>query len=182
MVQHYFIGFKIPEKQATQLDEIRSTWNLQTTHKVIPHASDLHVTLLYLGPVEDKDMKTLTERLEKLQDDLPSLNLTITGFSSFGSPKNPRVVFASLEKEPKLKLLQKNVKTIAESIPFKLDKKPYVPHITLAKKWIGQKELNMHELKIEPLIVEIKQFSIFSIHPQKIPSYIAVKTIQLKDE
>lgn len=181
MVQHYFIGLKIPEKEATQLDEIRSTWNLQATHKVIPHVSDLHVTLVYLGPVEDGVMNTLSERLEKFQDDFPAFNLAIKGVSSFGSQINPRVVFASLEEEPKLKQLQKNVKMIAESVSLKLDQKSYVPHITLAKKWVGHQELNMNDLKIEPMTFAIKQFSIFSIHPQKAPSYNAVKTIQLKD-
>jgi RNA 2',3'-cyclic 3'-phosphodiesterase len=181
MVQHYFIGLKIPEKEATQLDEIRSTWNLQATHKVIPHVSDLHVTLVYLGAVEDGVMNTLIERLEKLQGDLPAFDMEITGVSNFGSPKNPRVIFASLEEEPKLKQLQNNVKMIAESVPLKLDKKPYVPHITLAKKWDGNQELNMSDLKIEPMTAAIKQFSVFSIHPQKAPSYNAVKTFQLKD-
>jgi len=181
MVQHYFIGFKIPEKEASQLDEIRRTWNLQETHKVIPHGSDLHVTILYLGAVEDEVLQKLSDRLESLQGIDASFDLSLTGVSSFGSPKNPRVIFVSLEEEPKLKRLQKNIKMIGESLHFQLDQKPFVPHITLAKKWIGKQEINMAEMQIEKRNVTIDQFAIFSIHPQKIPSYEAVKTINLKD-
>ncbi|WP_075620106.1 RNA 2',3'-cyclic phosphodiesterase [Paenisporosarcina indica] len=182
MVQHYFIGFKIPEKEAQQLDHVRSTWNLQATHKVIPHSSDLHITLLYLGAVEDETMQRLSERLTDLQETCTSFDLTINGIASFGSHRNPRVVYVSVEEESKLKLLQTNVKMIAESLNFKVDQKPFVPHITLAKKWIGKEDLNMEDKQVDQMNFMIKQFSIYSIHPQKIPSYHAIKTIELKDQ
>ena len=180
MVQHYFIGFKIPEQEAERLEKVRSTWSLQSTHKAIPHASDLHITLLYLGPVEDVLLQKLSDRLTDLQEICSSFKLTIKNISSFGNPRNPRVIFASIEEEAKLKLLQKNVKTIAESLDFKVDQKPFVPHITLAKKWIGKQEINMAEMKVEQSDFIINQFSIYSIHPQKVPSYQAVKTVDLK--
>jgi len=179
MVQHYFIGFKVPEREAKQLDEIRKTWNLQETHKVIPHVNDLHVTLLYLGAMEDEVLQKLSVGLERIQDTVGSFHLTLTGVSSFGSPKNPRVLYVSIADEPKLKQLQKNIKTIGESLRLKLDQKPYVPHITLAKKWIGNDDLNLNDMQIEPINIAINQFAIYSIHPQKTPSYQAVKTIEL---
>ena len=182
MVQHYFIGFKIPEKEAQQLDQIRSKWELQSTHKVIPHASDLHITLLYLGAVEEKAMQRLSERLNALQETCSSFDLTLKGVSSFGSPSNPRVVYVSTEEQDKLKLLQKNVKLIAESLNFKVDQKPFVPHITLAKKWKGKQDFNMDDKHIDQMNFMIKYFSIYSIHPQKTPSYHPVKSVVLKDQ
>lgn len=180
LVQHYFIGFKIPETVAEHLDQARSTWDLQETHKVIPHVSDLHITLLYLGGVEEELFQKLSGRLDDLEVTCPSFDLTIKGVSTFGSSRKPRVIHASVEEQSKLKQLHGHVKNIAESLNFKVDQKLFVPHITLAKKWIGNGELDIGNMQVEQMNFTIEHFSIYSIHPQKIPSYQAVKTVNLK--
>ena len=59
MQQHYFIGIKIPSTFEDQIEEFKNKYELDTAYKVIPHVEDLHVTLLYLGAMEEQHLPTI---------------------------------------------------------------------------------------------------------------------------
>ena len=181
MAQHYFIGFKIPEREANRLANARDKWDLDKNYKAIPDVRDLHITLQYLGGVEPGIFNELSTKLLGLDESLPGFRLTLRGVSTFGNPNKPRVIYTSVDEEPALIQLQKKIKDIVQTLPLKVDQKPFVPHITLAKKWIGQDLIDLEGMEIEPMETVIGHFSIFAIHPQKVPSYEAVKTINLKE-
>lgn len=179
-MQHYFIGVKLPEDLACRLVDVRKEWQLEQTHKRLPTAVDLHITLLYLGAVEAGVLSELKSQLNELSGVIPEMDITLTGVSIFGNPLTPRVIYTSIE-QPNLHNLQSSILEKCLKILLQVDQKPFVPHITLAKKWSGKQAVFSKEMHIEKTSFTMKDFSIYSINPGEVPSYKAIHTIYLKD-
>jgi len=179
-MQHYFIGLKLPEDLAQQLVDTRQEWHLEKSHKRLPVAEDLHITLLYLGAVETHLLKQLLSHLDSLSQNFPPIDITLNGLSIFGNPLTPRVVYTAIEEQLTLQLLQKAVLEKCLELFLQVDKKPFVPHITLAKKWSGQHEISLKDMYFEKQSFSINAFSVFAINPKEVPSYQEIHTIYLK--
>ncbi len=177
MEQHYFIGIKIPFPVAQILAEQRDSWHL-SSHKRLPVAEDLHITLLFLGGDPHGEIQEVAEALEKVGHNPFTVEITGTGY--FGKKDRPRVVYAATEENESLNDLQQKIKDILKKFQLSPDNKPFVPHITLANKWMGQ-ELweGIPELKTGRF--DAWEFSLFRIEPTQTPRYIAVQNYKLKD-
>ncbi|RDI44329.1 2'-5' RNA ligase family protein [Falsibacillus pallidus] len=86
-----------------------------------------------------------------------------------------------------LNRLQNAVKEAVESAGMELDKKPFNPHITLARKWDGQKLFSSDELrkaseaKVDKPSFSISEIILYQTHLDRIPKYEAVKKWILKE-
>ena len=181
-MQHYFIGVKLPLDLARNLVDLQKEWHLELSHKTLPVAEDLHITLVYLGAVEAEVLSELQIKLNELKEMIPTIDLSLSGVSTFGNPTTPRVIYASIEEQPLLHKLQQDVLEKCLSLLLRVDQKPFVPHITLAKKWSGKLNVFSKEMVLEKSSFTVKDFSIYSINPGKVPSYEPIHTIYLKDE
>ena len=179
-MQHYFIGVKLPIELSRQLVQSRDGWQLEQTHKRLPAAEDLHITLVYLGAVESGKLHSLMVALDDIES-LKNVIVTLAGVSTFGNPTTPRVIYAAIEEQPKLIELQSAVLEKCLDLSLPVDSKKFVPHITLAKKWRGQQEHFSKDMYIASDKFSIKEFSLYSINPGVTPSYQAIHTITLKD-
>lgn len=180
-MQHYFIGVKLPGDLARRLVENRNEWQLELSHKRLPVAADLHITLVYLGAVEAEILTKLISELNELAEVIPAVNLTLCGVETFGNPSTPRVVYTSIEEQPILRKLQNAIFDKCLALLLPIDRKPFVPHITLAKKWSGKLDVFSQEMLIKQESFTMTNFSIYAINPSEVPSYQAVHTISLKD-
>ncbi|HSO58734.1 MAG TPA: RNA 2',3'-cyclic phosphodiesterase [Paenisporosarcina sp.] len=180
-MQHYFIGVKLPEGLAKQLVDFRNEWQLELSHKRLPVAEDLHITLVYLGAVEAEVLTKLISELNELAEVIPHFTLTLSGVETFGNPSTPRVIYTSIEEQPMLYKLQNTILEKCLALLLPVDRKPFVPHITLAKKWNEKLDVFSKEMHIDKISFNIRDFSIYSINPKEVPSYQPVHTIFLKD-
>lgn len=180
-MQHYFIGVKLPGELARRLVEDRNEWQLELSHKRLPVAEDLHITLVYLGAVEAEVLTKLISELNELAEVIPAIKLTLSEVTTFGNPSTPRVIYTSIEEQPMLRKLQNAILEKCLALLLQVDQKPFVPHITLAKKWSGKLDVFSKEMLIEKTSFNVKDFSIYSINPGKVPSYEPIHTIYLKD-
>ncbi len=177
MVNHYFIGIKIPLATAHSLVEQRNSWNL-SSHRRLPAAEDLHMTLLFIGGDPHGEIGEVAQALEEVVHD--SFVVDITGTGYFGITDRPRVVYAETEENGSLNRLQEKVRDTLKEFQLRPDNKPFVPHITLANKWAGKEPwddipaLGKERFKVDA-------FSLFRIEPENTPRYIAVQTYKLKD-
>lgn len=178
MNKHYFVGIPIPPDVARDLAETRDSWSMQS-HKVYSASEDMHITLLFIGSASEKLVNGLIHDLTKLEKS--GFSLTVKGIETFGNPSTPRVVYASLEDEPALFELHKEIVGRAKRNGLNGDLKPLVPHITLAKKWAGGEPLRI-DFEVQPVSFQVTSFSVFEIQPRHHPKYIPVSTIKLKGE
>jgi RNA 2',3'-cyclic 3'-phosphodiesterase len=94
-------------------------------------AAQIHLTLVFIGEVDKSQIPLLIETLKKIIG-VP-LTLTLKGVDYFGSSRSPRVLFAGVENSPDLLKLHKQVYHAVEDTGIVLERKKYIPHITLAR-------------------------------------------------
>lgn len=179
MNKHYFIAIKIPEQLANVIIQERDKTNLRKTHKILPVAEDLHITLYYLGHVVDDTLTRIISSLQLIKWD--TFELTTSGVAHFGSDVTPRVVYTALEKSEPLQLLQqKIVEQIADIIEIK-KKNDFTAHITIAKKWTSNELLNLTEFKLPNSTFNVFNFSIYTINVDRSPRYEEVSTFLMEE-
>ncbi|WP_391116501.1 RNA 2',3'-cyclic phosphodiesterase [Psychrobacillus sp. L3] len=170
MNTHYFIGIKIPNNLSASIIEARDRTNLHETHKILPVAEDLHITLYYLGQTEQNSVDQIVQSLNQ-NIDWKSFDLTTNGIAHFGNNLTPRVVYTALEESESLTCLQQKViEKISNYIEID-NRKEFNPHITIAKKWASKGLQSIEEFRLESTTFRVTNFSLFLVNPNNTPRY-----------
>ncbi|HLO79029.1 MAG TPA: RNA 2',3'-cyclic phosphodiesterase [Magnetospirillum sp.] len=93
-------------------------------------ARNLHVTLCFIGEVEEGLAAELDEALVALR--APRFQLSLHGFGTFGRAK-PNHLWAAVDKAPGLLHLQAKVEAAVSRAGVVPEGRKYVPHVTLAR-------------------------------------------------
>ncbi|KFM99954.1 RNA 2',3'-cyclic phosphodiesterase [Bacillus clarus] len=180
MVPHYFVAVTLPRHIKEVLTNYKEEMKDELPFRSWVHEEDYHITLTFLGNASQEQLqgiknglKTLTEKKE--------LELTLQGLFTFGRTDQPRIFWAGISENPDLFALQKQVHTICEENGFSLETRPYHPHITVARKWIGEKEFDLENIK-ELSIVSFPAdtITLYESHVKETPKYKSVVEIKLK--
>ncbi|WP_175639939.1 RNA 2',3'-cyclic phosphodiesterase [Metabacillus schmidteae] len=136
MKKHYFLAVPIEEKQR----EILQNW-IQINKTTLPfkswvHPEDYHITLAFLGDVQPSTrLNDLTKKVNEIIKSCEHFEMSLKGIDIFGRKDSPRIFWASVEHSSSLNYLQTQIVKACDSAGFELDRKPFRPHITLARKW-----------------------------------------------
>lgn len=127
-----FIAIPIPEAIKTKL----SAW-LKGNRKNFPPASwvkpeNYHLTLKFLGEVEETALEGLFRALEEVLISHPPGTLMPQGGGCFPHPKNARVLFYGFYEKPLLPIVEA-VETTFEKENFPREKRAFRAHLTLAR-------------------------------------------------
>lgn len=120
-----FVGIAIPptiEQRLAMLD-----MGIPGARRV--EARNLHVTLRFIGEVEEHVAAEIDEALEAVSS--PAFEMAVNGFGTFGS-KQPRALWAGVEKVPELMRLQTKVDSVVTRCGLEPEPRKFTPHITLA--------------------------------------------------
>ena len=128
-----FTGLKIPRDLATSLSFLRG--GIAGARWIEPE--DYHITLSFIGDVDEEDAQKIVMALETIQ--ASEFTLKVSGFDSFGS-KKPRALFASIEANEALINLQRSHDTTLRNAGLAIDARKYVPHITVARTSQAKRE------------------------------------------
>lgn len=175
MSNHYFIGVRLPDHAAEKLAAERNRWNIRSHKQVIP-PEDMHITLVYIGADPHNELSAVHESLQHIQ--IQPFEVTISGAGTFGNPETPRVVYGKVAENGPLRELQREVAETLDSFRLRPDRRPYVPHVTLAKKWSGGEPLRQ-PLELGTVTFSVNEFSLFKVNLGKRPRYEAVHTYRL---
>jgi len=179
MDKHYFIGIPMPEPiQALAMAKIEEL-KLPLYYKSIPHAADLHITLLFIGGFPKERLSSIQEVLRKIANNHESFTLQINGLSSFGSNRSPRVIYLSAETSEPLHLLNRDIVENAGIFLSDSKKDRFVPHVTIGKKWKGVDGFAFSRQSFSPIEVDVNSFTLFEINPSQTPKYSPVEIYHL---
>jgi 2'-5' RNA ligase len=103
---------------------------------------------------------------------------------TFGDRELPRILWTSVKREEQLYEIQKRVYTACLEAGFKLDKKPFKPHITLARKFNGilfslENVQHTADIKQESMKFTASAVTLYQTHLGESPSYEPVFSISL---
>lgn len=181
MNQHYFVGISVPPEQTISLIKATQAMELTKTHKIVVAPEDMHITLMYLGAVDTHQMNELINYMERVSKCNNPFDIISSSVQTFGNEETPRVVYAKIEEKLELHSIQKELLLSATETGLFLDKKPFVPHITLAKKWSGFGQMQSIITFNKPISFHVEEFSLFEIRPSQNPKYKPIATFQLGD-
>ncbi|SDD69155.1 2'-5' RNA ligase [Terribacillus halophilus] len=183
MSTHYFIGINTDESIQAALAEWQEELKLYVPMKQWPRPEEFHITLQFLGPAEKEQLDQIKEAWQGT-DFGDAFSLEVSGIDIFGSPKQPRVVWAGVRPFDQLHALQQKVTASTEHAGFKTENRPYQPHITLGKRWgAGKVEGQLPQLDkrlTSPVMVE--KVTLYRIEPGKLPKYVPVLVKDLEKE
>jgi RNA 2',3'-cyclic 3'-phosphodiesterase len=91
---------------------------------------NLHITLRFLGDVDNAQAQTIDEVLETIR--ASAFPLALHGLDTFGG-RNPHALYAGVRPSPALLHLYQKIDTALTRTGFPNDRAKYVPHVTLAR-------------------------------------------------
>ncbi|MTW87753.1 RNA 2',3'-cyclic phosphodiesterase [Virgibacillus dakarensis] len=181
---HYFIGIPVSQPLQNALSSWQDDLKNRLPYKQWPNKHDLHITLKFLGPVDERNIQSIKEIVKKLED-FEEILLEVGGIGTFGNPKRPRVLWAGVKKNSELASLQAKTETYMAACGFQKEQRDYHPHITLAKKWDGSADKGIianvkeqYQAKKYQLIAG--EVVLYQIFPKQTPKYKVISSYGLR--
>jgi 2'-5' RNA ligase len=120
----------------------------------------LHMTLRFLGDVNEDRLESLIFTLERLKTEFESIKFTANSIGFFPNPKYPNVVFIALdEKGNNAEKLVEFIDKIIYNFGVKPEKR-FIPHITLGR-FKRDKRVKIEQpvnIQMEPIDLEFDSF------------------------
>ncbi|WP_210364873.1 RNA 2',3'-cyclic phosphodiesterase [Bacillus sp. REN3] len=140
MVQqaHYFYALELPAEVKRYLEKAAEGLKQQLAFKTWVHPHDYHITLAFLGNAPFDAIDTSNRRIEEALEGLAPFELRIDHLGTFGRKDSPRIFWAGLERSLALAALREKVFSACLDAGFTLEKRPFSPHITIARRWLDE--------------------------------------------
>ncbi|MGB5712173.1 MAG: RNA 2',3'-cyclic phosphodiesterase [Waterburya sp.] len=100
----------------------------------------LHLTVKFIGNIDETQLNNLTAAFLQARGNLPSASLQINQFMLFPSGCKPRLVAASIERSPELDCIFQFFNRGFSDLGIAADRRSFNPHITVARARRWQKE------------------------------------------
>ena len=153
-----FIAINLPQSLKKEIGFLIEKLKKENKKYLIKWVADegLHITLHFLGSQDEVILEKIGEVIERkikelhLGQNIPKLFITEIG--AFPNLNRPRVLFITCQEEGDKNLIRKFQKEVGQEIEklnIEIDKRPWTPHITLAR------------IKI-PTRINIPKFSTFN--------------------
>ncbi len=133
-----FIAIELPEPIRQQLDQIEKQVQERAGEagrkavRWVP-ASNMHLTLKFLGEVSTANVQTLARMLQNEASRHKGFELTIGGLGAFPNVRRPRVVWVGTEAPNDLSVLQKAIEAETRQLGYPAEERPFSPHLTLGR-------------------------------------------------
>lgn len=179
---HFFFAVKIPEETKLIMKDHCEKLKVAFPFSRWVHYRDLHITLAFLGFAPPEKLSDAEKNVKEVLTHSESLKLQINKLGIFGKTDSPRIFWADTLENALLQQVRKKVFSACEKAGFQLETRPFRPHITLARKWVGENPFETQllalwqEIQPEPLAFEATEVVLYQTHLNKLPKY-EVKTV-----
>ncbi|MGM0377704.1 MAG: RNA 2',3'-cyclic phosphodiesterase [Bacteroidota bacterium] len=92
-----------------------------------------HLTLKFIGDVEEKELDALRKSLRDVLSDFPPGDVVFEGSGFFGHPDVPKVIWAGVRPDDYLDRLKRKVEEGTSVLDLPYDDRPFRPHLTLGR-------------------------------------------------
>ncbi len=169
-----FIGLDLAAKDKISIDEWRTKFLRGLPGNPVP-MENFHITLSFLGQVDDKQFERLDELLSDIKHPTFSLQMTDMGYFT-----KPKVLYIETSLPSELQALATDCMQVNKSLGLKLHHDRYRPHISLYRKHpVGFP----FEGSLPSAQLHFEQFHLFrsvsSQKPGQPPSYPIIKSYDL---
>ncbi|KPC97561.1 2',5' RNA ligase family [Geobacillus sp. BCO2] len=134
---HYFIAVPLTAEVKQAIARFSNEAAPSLPFRTWVHEQDYHITLAFLGDVPLEKMAPLGEAMTAVAARCAPFSLALAGLGTFGERTSPRIFWQGVETEAQLHALRRDVYEACMKLGFSLDRRPFAPHITIARKWQG---------------------------------------------
>jgi RNA 2',3'-cyclic 3'-phosphodiesterase len=129
-----FLAIEVPDDLKAGLEALRNRLRKSGVRASWVATENMHLTLRFLGDIPENLLDALRIPIEDACAACSPLQLAIIGAGAFPNPRRPSVLWAGVQ-EPAgaLTALQARLEAAARTIGLPPEKKPFHPHITLAR-------------------------------------------------
>ena len=144
-----FLGIPIP---ADCREQIRNAWHIAEEERPFLRLVDpglWHVTMAFFGDIKYDNLLQLSQLIGNALETPPQGAFEVTSIETFPA-KRPVLYIAKCEPEQKIAWQETvaNIRDMASLIAPQIDRKPWLPHVTLARAR-NKKELDPYEMSLE---------------------------------
>jgi RNA 2',3'-cyclic 3'-phosphodiesterase len=186
--QHYFFAVKLPYEAKKFLHEWVEEHKVNYPFKKWVHQEDYHITLAFLGFAEHEMLQKVIEKVKFTLKNESSFNLSFHKLGIFGKETMPRIFWAGVLESDSLSTIQKKVYNQCIDVGFSLDKKPFRPHITIARKWNSENPFQVESLtklmhdNDEIYKFQVNEIVLYKTEMNEVPKYKEVHVFKLSEE
>src|ERR1700730_3564412 len=135
-----FIALELNESLQRYLGSVidQAKQELPALHWVAP--AGIHLTLAFLGELNDEQLASARQAAQAPGQHIQPFEYRLKGLGIFGSTLQPRVIWMGIEDLPSAQLhgspleqLHRALNRELERRNFEVDKRPFSPHLTLAR-------------------------------------------------
>jgi len=182
--QHYFFAVELPKEAKEFLHSWVQSKKDQLFFERWVHPLDYHITLAFLGFAKEDQLRDAILAVKKIAEQELQFTLCLDSLGTFGLPKSPRILWAGVKPSEDLHRIQQKVFQECEKIGFQLDKKPFRPHITLARKWSSEKEYGWSKEKMNKsgrnVTFTVENIILYRTDMEKTPKYTPYAVFPLR--
>jgi 2'-5' RNA ligase len=126
-----FIATEIPrfDELESLMDRIRKSG----ARISVPRSEGMHVTLKFLGDVEEDSVTEIIGHLEESVSGFAPFDVKVAGTGAFPNPRNPRVFWVGIEDGGFLGRITGSIDESLSTMGFAKESRPFAPHITIAR-------------------------------------------------
>ncbi|PYT67218.1 MAG: RNA 2',3'-cyclic phosphodiesterase [Acidobacteria bacterium] len=126
-----FVALEIPSGVRENLATLLASLRAITKEPRWVRAENLHITLKFLGEVDEDKLDAVRSALGKIRSEQP-VTLEFRGLGFFPNEKHPRVFWAGIEASANLKTLAADIESALEKLRPR-ENREFSPHLTLAR-------------------------------------------------
>lgn len=124
----------------TELADARINW-------VSPQ--NLHITLKFFGDTPTEMLDPVAEALQRTAANFPPFSFSVKGCGTFGSKKEPQVIWLGIQNADLLVELYHNLNKHLAPLGFVPDKKIFIPHLTIGRVKSISNTLSLRSLETQ---------------------------------
>ena len=130
-----FIAISLSDEIYQKLDQVLAALKKQLPGKSVRWvpATNIHLTLKFLGDVSISSQEQLTKALQAEVSRHPPFELSVGELGVFPTLRRPHVVWVGIEAPPELAALQRGVEAEMARLGYAPEQRPFSPHLTLGR-------------------------------------------------
>src|SRR5699024_808972 len=183
---HYFIAIPLSTSIKRNLAQWQIVLKQSLGYHQWVHPEDLHITLKFLGAIQDSKLLSVVDELSLVQN-FNTFSLHIGSLGTFGHPHRPRVLWASVERNSQLMGIQAQVEEQMLHVGFEKETRTFRPHVTLTKRWSGSPNKNnvdvmREQFREKSYLLPVEEVVLYQIFPKQTPKYKVVSRYELRED
>ncbi|ASS98495.1 MULTISPECIES: RNA 2',3'-cyclic phosphodiesterase [Geobacillus] len=179
---HYFIAVPLTAEVKQAIARFSNEAAPSLPFRTWVHEQDYHITLAFLGDVPLEKMAPLGEAMTAVAARCAPFSLALAGLGTFGERTSPRIFWQGVETEAQLHALRRDVYEACMKLGFSLDRRPFAPHITIARKWQGTEPFHpdrLRSLAAAKAVFSVREMVLYRTNMERTPKYEAIAVFPL---